>query len=169
LAFPLHPEIPEDGWTLEELFKGRSINLEEVLERLERVAGEEGLPFGKRAMTYNSRLAQELGKWAETKGLGEDFHKAVFHAYFAEGRNIGKIPVLQDMVEALGLSVDEMKEVLEKRSFRKAVDSDWSLARQWEITAVPTFVIQNRAVVGAQPYEVLEKFVVESGIGERRL
>ena len=43
-----------------------------------------------------------------------------------------------------------------------------SLARRWEITAVPTFILQDRAVVGAQPYGVLEKFVVESGVGERK-
>jgi predicted DsbA family dithiol-disulfide isomerase len=32
----------------------------------------------KRKKTYNSRLAQELGKWAETKGKGDEYHDAVF-------------------------------------------------------------------------------------------
>ena len=31
------------------------------------------------------------------------------------------------------------------------------------VTGVPTFVVGDRAVVGAQPYEALEKLVVEAG------
>jgi len=82
-SLPLHPEIPEEGMTLQELFKGR-IDLESVKARLMRVAREEGLPFGPRDMTYSSRLAQELGKWAESEGRGKAYHDAVFRAYFAE-------------------------------------------------------------------------------------
>ncbi len=96
VAFPLHPEIPEEGLTLEELFRGRNSDMDEMMARLKRVAREEGLPLGDRRRTYNSRLAQELGKWAEEKGRGEDFHAAVFRAYFADGKNIGKQQVLAD-------------------------------------------------------------------------
>jgi predicted DsbA family dithiol-disulfide isomerase len=90
VAFPLHPETPEEGTTLQELFKGRGIELEGMKARLMQVAREEGLPFGPRDKTYNSRLAQELGKWAESKGRGKAYHDAVFRGYFAEGKNIGK-------------------------------------------------------------------------------
>jgi predicted DsbA family dithiol-disulfide isomerase len=49
--------------------------------------------------------------------------------------------------------------VLEKRTFKAAVDADWKLARQYGITGVPTFVVGRHGVVGAQPYEVLEQLV----------
>jgi predicted DsbA family dithiol-disulfide isomerase len=39
-------------------------------------------------MTYNSRLAQELGKWVETRGKGDQYHDAVFQAYFVDGKNL---------------------------------------------------------------------------------
>lgn len=74
MAFPLHPEIPEAGQSLEELFKGRDVDIPAMLARLQQVAGAEGLPFGERTMTYNSRLAQELGKWAEEMDAGDCFH-----------------------------------------------------------------------------------------------
>jgi len=43
-----------------------------MMVRLKNAADAEGLPWGTRKMTYNSRLAQELGKWAEEKGRGDE-------------------------------------------------------------------------------------------------
>jgi predicted DsbA family dithiol-disulfide isomerase len=57
-------------------------------ERLRQVAAAEGVPLAERSRTCNSRRAQELGKWAEEQGRGEVYHRAVYHAYFVEGRNI---------------------------------------------------------------------------------
>jgi predicted DsbA family dithiol-disulfide isomerase len=122
----------------------------------------EGLPYGERTMTYNSRLSQELGKWADTKPDGEAFHDAMFRAYFVEARDISNLDVLLDIVQQVGLSVDGAREVLEKRTFKDAVDSDWKLSRQYGITGVPTFVVGRQGVVGAQPYEVLEQLVKEA-------
>ena len=134
---------------------------------LKHVARSLNLPFGDRTMTYNSRLAQELGKWAEREGRGEDFHEAAFRAYFAEGKNIAKTGVLVDLARALGLSGKAAQKVIEERSFREVVDSDWSLSRSAGITAVPTFMMSGDAVVGAQPYEILEQLMDNSGVPRR--
>ena len=166
-AFPLHPEIPEEGLTLEELFAGRSVDMDAMRLRLKKVAEELGLPLGNRKMTFNSRLAQELAKWAETQGNGDEFHEAVFRAYFVEGRNIGKVDELADLAKSVGLAEQEAKKVLQLRTFRKAVDSDWSQARAMGISAVPTFVLNNGTVVGAQPYEVLEQFLKNNEVKKR--
>ena len=166
-AFPLHPDTPEEGLALEKLFAGRSIDLGEVMARLKKVAEEEGLPFGERHMAYNSRLAQELGKWAESQGTGEAFHNAVFRAYFVEGRNICKIEELIDVARSVDLSGEEARKTLEARGFKEAVDSDWSRARSMGVTAVPTFLLAQRFVVVAQPYEVLEELLNVSGIKKR--
>ena len=110
--------------TLEELFAGRPINIEQVLDHLARVADELGLPLGKREKTYNSRLAQELGKLAEKQGLGEPFHMAAFKAYFADGWNIGLESTLVDLGMSVGLSEADVQDALEKRTFKHAVDED---------------------------------------------
>ncbi len=60
--------MPDEGRSLEDLFAGQPVDIDQVMARLKAVARELGLPFGDRAMTYNSRLAQELGHWAETEG-----------------------------------------------------------------------------------------------------
>jgi predicted DsbA family dithiol-disulfide isomerase len=113
-------------------------------------------------MTYNSRLAQELGKWADTQPGGEVLHDALFRAYFVEARDISQPAVLLEIAQKVGLSVDGAREVLEKRTFKAVVDADWKLARQYGITGVPTFVVGRRGVVGAQPYEALEQLVREA-------
>ena len=118
-------------------------------------------------MTYNSRLAQELGKWAESKGKGEEFHNAVFRAYFVDCKNIKQVPVLVELSKSLNLSGEDAQRVIEKREFKEAVDLDWARARDIGITAVPTFVMDGKMVVGAQSYEVMEKFLTVNDVKKR--
>jgi len=158
-AFPLHPDIPEDGLALAELFKGTNIDVTKVKTRLRDAAAELGLPMGEREKTYNTRLAQELAKWAEEKVKGDAFHRAVFRAYFVDGRNIGKSDELVSIAEGLGLSGDEARKALASRMCKEAVDADWARAKELGITAVPTFAMNQGKIAGAQPYEVLEKFI----------
>lgn len=137
-----------------------------MMARLKKVAEEERLPFGDRKMTYNSRLAQELSKWAESNGYGPAYHDAMFRAYFADGRNIAKISELLFITEALGMDEGEVRQVLEKRTFKEDVDADWQRSRAYKVTAVPTFFIGDKNLVGAQSYATLEKFVQE-GVEKR--
>jgi predicted DsbA family dithiol-disulfide isomerase len=167
IAFPLHPETPEEGLTLEELFSGRSINIKKIMSHLKQVAEEVGLPLSEREKTYNSRLAQELAKWAEREGRGDPYHEAVFRAYFVGGRNIGKIDELVDVAKSIGLSEEEARSVLELRAYQEAVDSDWRRSRALGVTAVPTFVVDHQAVIGFQSYEVLEQFLKNCGAESR--
>ena len=132
------------------------------------MAKEIGVPFGERTMTYNSRLAQELAKWAESKGKEDAFHEAVFRAYYVEAKNIGKRETLLELVKCTGLDEEEARSVLESRSYRKAVDSDWARCSELDITAVPTFQMDGDRIVGAQPYEVLEQFLRRHGVEERK-
>ena len=154
--------------TLEALFAGRDYDIEASKQRLKQVAKELGLPLGDRKMTFNSRLAQELGKWAESKGKGDPYHEAVFRAYYVDGINIGKADELLRLVRSVGLPEKEARSVLEERTYRKEVDADWSRCRQLGVTAVPTFFVDRQSVVGAQPYEVLEQFLKGCGAKKRK-
>ena len=159
IAFPLHPDIPEGGLALADLFKGAQIDINKVQARLKEVAADLGLPLGERSRTYNTRLAQELAKWAETQRPGDAFHRAVFKAYFAEGRDIGAIDQLVDIADTSGLSGEAARKALLSGAYKSAVDADWERCEKMGITAVPTFVMGTGRITGAQPYEVLEKFL----------
>jgi predicted DsbA family dithiol-disulfide isomerase len=165
--FPLHPETPAEGRSLAELFAGRSnVDRKAMHAQMKARMDAEGLPYGERTMTYNSRLAQELGKWADTQPGGEAFHDAMFRAYFVETRDISNPEILLEIAGRVGLPVEGAREVLEKRTFKAAVDRDWELSRRYGVTGVPTFVAGRQGVVGAQPYEILEKLVQEAAKGD---
>lgn len=159
IAFPLHPETPPQGSTLEQLFAGRGMDIPAMLERLKAAAAQEGLPWGMRTMTFNSRRAQELGKWAEEQGKGEAFHDAMFRAYFAEGKNIYDLAVLSQEAAKVGLEPDEALEAVESGRYAPAVDKDWAYSRQVGISAVPSFLAGGRLVVGPSPMPSLKKLV----------
>jgi len=157
--FPLHPDTPQDGKSLEALFAGRGYDIPKMQAQMRARMAAEGLPYGDRKMTYNSRLAQELAKWAESQPGGEAIHDALFRAYFVDGKNIGDPAELLRIVESIGLPLEQAREVLETRSYKSALDADWEKSRRYGVTGVPTFVLGERGVVGAQPYEALEALV----------
>jgi predicted DsbA family dithiol-disulfide isomerase len=167
IAFPLHPETPEQGQTLEELFAGRSFDVKAAMLRIKQVTDQVGLPMAERTKTYNSRLAQELAKWAESKGKGDQYHRAVFQAYYVSGSNIAKVEELVGIAESIDLPGKEARSVLQERMYRASVDADWTRSRELGITAVPTFVMNGQSIVGAQPYEVLESFIKTAGATRR--
>ena len=161
--FPLHPETPSEGRKLEDLF---STGPEEIAAKNTRMRGlmaADGLPYADRTHTYNSRLAQEIGAWAETQQPTRNIHDAFFHAYFVDRLNIGDSDVILKIVEDCGLDVEDAKRVLSDRTFKDAVDADWAKSHQYGVTGVPTFVAGGRGLVGAQPVDAIEHLLAEAG------
>jgi predicted DsbA family dithiol-disulfide isomerase len=165
--FPLHPDTPAEGRAMAEFYAERNLDPEEMYARMKRLMDAEGLPYGRRTHTYNSRLAQELGKWADTQPGGAALHDALYRAYFVEARNIGGVEVLIDVAQAVGLPADEARAVLAERRFKAAVDQDWAKSRAYGVTGVPTFVAGGQGVVGAQPYEVIAQLLEQAGAPRR--
>ena len=120
---------------------------------------EADLEYGERSHTFNSRLAQELGKWADTQNEKSEIHDLIYRAYFVEGKNISDMGELLKIAETAGFDRTSAKEILEKRSFKLIVDEDWKKSRELGITGVPTFQNNQHLLVGCQPYEILEHFV----------
>jgi len=138
-----------------------------MMQNLRKTAADFGLPLGNRQKTYNSRLAQELGKWAETKDTGDAFHAEAFKVYFVDGKNIAKLPVLLDLAEFTGLNRKEAESVILNRTFKEAVDEDWALSMKNGIKAVLTFKMKKDQLVGAQSYSTLEKLLISNGVKKR--
>ena len=156
IHFPLHPETPAEGKSLAELFAGRAIS--EVKKRLQDLMAEAGLPYGNRTHTFNSRLAQELGKWADTQEGGDKIHDLLYRAYFVDNVNIGNVDELVKIAACADLNESAARKVIVERQFEAEVDEDWKRSRAIGVTGVPTFYANEMAVVGCQPYDVLEKF-----------
>ncbi len=103
-----------------------------------------------------------MSKWAEEQGQGDDFHNEIFLAYFAEGLNISKVPVLQKICSRLDLDPLEALRILLEKTYKKIVDADWRYASSCGVRAVPTFSMNDRLLVGAQPYSKLEQLITSA-------
>jgi len=157
--FPLHPETPQEGRTLLELFQSNPDDIKEKNIRMKGLMDQEELPYIDRTHTYNSRLAQEIGAWAETIQKNTSIHDNFFEAYFVKGLNIGLEEVILDVVSNSGLDINEARSVIKDRTFKKNIDEDWKKSRKYGVTGVPTFVYSGQSLVGAQPYENLVQFL----------
>jgi predicted DsbA family dithiol-disulfide isomerase len=165
--FPLHPDTPPEGREMAGFYAQRGLDPEAMYQRMKGLMDAEGLPYGRRTHTYNSRLAQELGKWADTQPGGAALHDALYKAYFVDARNIGDPDILVEIAETVGLDGTEARQVLEERRFKDAVDADWQKSAAYGVTGVPTFVAARYGVVGAQPYEALAQLVERAGAAKR--
>jgi predicted DsbA family dithiol-disulfide isomerase len=143
------------------------VDLPAVMDHLRAVAEQLALEFRDRVYTYNSRLAQELGKWAEARGQGHAYHLALFKAYFADGLNIADTDTLVSVCSGLGLDEVEARKVIDARTYRHQVDHDWQRSRKLGITAVPTFRLSSFNLVGAQPYQKLADLLVDHNVPSR--
>ena len=110
--FPLHADTPMEGLSLEELFAGRDMDMDAMYTRMKGMMDEEGLPYAKRTHTYNSRLAQELGKWADTQPGGDAIHMKLYQAYFVDQKNIADI----DLLVSIPRLVRNFKAVLARKT-----------------------------------------------------
>ena len=150
-----------------ELYAGRNVDPEAMYLRMKALMDAEGLPYGRRTHTHNSRLAQELGKWADTQPGGGAIHDKLYRAYFVDARNIGDPDILVEIAEAAGLDGKEARRVIDGRVFKDEIDADWQKSAAYGVTGVPTFVAARYGVVGAQPYEALAQLVEKAGAAKR--
>ena len=159
--YPLHPEIPPEGLVFADFFNRMGMDGEKIKNRLKMQLQAEGLPGGGVNMLCNTRLAQELAKWAEAEHPACDLPKRLFTAYFGDGANISDVDTLVSIAEEVGLPGDTAREVLENRSYRSQVEADWQRAREVGVTAVPTYLMGGQRIVGFQPYVRFEEIMNE--------
>lgn len=166
-AFPLHPDTPKEGRNLDEIYQRYPYPKADMLEHLRRNARALNMPFCERSKVFNSRMAQELGAWAESQDAGEKFHKAAFGAYFINNRNLADREVLLDIVRQIGLDPTTAVMVMDQGTYSDVVERDWQRADELEIDVVPTFVIGENILIGAQEYRSLSKFVNQNSVAKR--
>lgn len=145
------------------MFADRDIDIPSARAYMKKVAQDLNLPYNDGDMAYNSRKAQELGLWAEEQGRGEAYHMAAFKAYFVDNVNLSDMDVLKNIAASAGLNPKQAAEVVEKRLYSDAVDEEWTYSRESMVSAIPSFKAGGRMLVGAKPYETMEKLLLDAG------
>lgn len=156
MGYELHPETPPQGKLIKEAFPG--VDRQKMLENFRRAGEPYGVEFSGMNLIANSSLALQASELARDRGKYEQAHARLFKAYFQEELNIGDKQVLVKLFHELDITEDELVEALDKQLYLPRLERARELARQYEITAVPTFIINGKQkIVGAQSYQVFKR------------
>lgn len=159
--YQLSPDTPAEGRELAPYLRSRGYDVTEASARLMALMDREGLAWNVAPdrMAYNTQRAQELAAWAESNGVGEPIHDALFQAYQVDNRNVWDLDVLAAIAASVGLDPDDARAAIAAGRFAPAVAQDQVTARQVGVSSVPTYVAGGRGVIGAQSVDVLRQLV----------
>ena len=133
-------------------------DVEGMTRRLNSMGAPFGLTFQKIVNISNSRLSLEAGEFAKDQGRFDEFHKAIFKAYFSQGNNIGNVDVLKQIGTEAGLDADALEKALQGGTYQHLLDTAKEEAARLGITAAPTFILNGKErIVGAQSIDVFRE------------
>lgn len=149
----LHPEIPAEGRPLTE-----SETEIEAGATIRDMIDHDGLPWRVRESRANTRrallLAQAVHLYRREAFLR--VHMALFHAVFAEGRNIGEPAVVRSIAETEGVG-DLVAAAWGTSEPVELFLSHVEAAQELEITSIPALVVSGRVFPGAASMDILEQ------------
>lgn len=133
---------------------------QQIIGHVTAIAATEGIEFHMdRALRANTLLAHRLLVLTEATGHQPALKERLLRAYFEHGLDIGDPDVLADCAADVGLDRDRARAFLDTDDAAAEVRQWLQVARDNEITAVPTFVFagphgQGWMVPGAQESDV---------------
>jgi len=155
--FLLDPGTPPEGVDLRERLKKKyGGDPDAMFGRVEGAARAAGIPldFSKIRRSVNTVRAHTLLRAAldgGAKAQGE-LARALFDAYFLEGRDIGQVDVLASLAAAHGLDEATARHVVTDDVQLAQTRKEATEAAAQGITGVPFFILDGRlALSGAQP------------------
>jgi len=157
-SFQLDPGAPvDDPVPVREAYAakfGGAARAEAILDHVTRTAAEEGIEFrmdiAVRANTLLAHRALHFARLGDSDSQGR-LKQHLLAAYFTEGRNIADPAVVEDCAVTAGLDAAALREWLAGGGGSTEVAADIAEAGRREITAVPSFVLDDRFTIpGAQ-------------------
>ncbi|MFD3318890.1 DsbA family oxidoreductase [Alteromonas macleodii] len=166
--FELNPNMPEEGQNLREhIMEKYGISEQQSVENRARLvqAGKElgfAFNFTDDSRMQNTFKAHQLIHFAAQNGLEEEMKLSLFNAYFTDGKDVNDLGVLVELAESVGLDKTEAEAVIKSEKYAQAVREEETIWMQRGIQSVPTFVIGNQGVAGAQEPATLAAFISQA-------
>jgi predicted DsbA family dithiol-disulfide isomerase len=160
-GFQIHPEWPAEGMPAEQWRPDMDPKTREALwERIGAMGAAAGVEMKAPRTLANSLLALQAAEFAAEAGAAEAFEDRVFRAYFSESLNIGKRDVLVDLgaeVGLVGLDRAALGDALDSGKYAMRVKNHAQAASHLGISGVPTLLIGDWPLVGAQSEDVMRR------------
>jgi predicted DsbA family dithiol-disulfide isomerase len=162
--FELNPHMPPEGQEIAEHIAQKYGSTREQMLRNQEVIRARGADLGftfdmsKRSRVYNTFDAHRLLHWAELEGRQRELKRALFAAYFTDGKNPGDRDVLIDLARQAGLDPARAREILESGLYADEVRARERFYGERGIQAVPSVIVNDQYLIqGGQPVEVFER------------
>jgi predicted DsbA family dithiol-disulfide isomerase len=159
--FQLRPEMPAGGRPWREFANekfGGMAQAEQIFARVTQIGAQDGLDFRFDRITSapNTADAHRLILLAQEHGQAWQVARALFTAYFSDGRDLNDQNQLVAIAASNGLPAEQARACLASSAGRSEVEQSQLEATYRGINSVPCYVIDGRyAVLGAQPVETL--------------
>jgi predicted DsbA family dithiol-disulfide isomerase len=155
----IHPEYPLEGIPRAQLGVGY---YSQAWLHVERMAAERGIEMRPSPILANSSLALIATEYARLRDRFLPFHEAVYRAYWLDGQNIGELRVLLTLAQQVGLDPGGLKAYFQEGNWEQALEAQQRSAAAYHVSGVPTVVIGDEVIVGAQPYDVFRDAVLKA-------
>lgn len=162
-AYELRPGLPPEG--IPRTPKAGEVN--GFQPYLSERADELGLKLKRSPIVPCSRPALEVAEHAREHGKFDQFHLAVFKAYWEEAKNIGLKSVIREIVEECGLDAYEVERCLDEGRYTQAIKTQSEEAKRSGINGIPAYVVGGFLIEGVQPYEFFQR-AVEAALGKNK-
>ena len=112
-------------------------------------------------MGPESQWAAEASECAAEQDAFWEYHDFLYENQNGENRGAFSQDNLIQFAGQLGLDEDAFNQCLDSGKYTDIVQQEKQIAQQLGVQSTPTFVINGRPVVGAQPFESFQQ-VIES-------
>ncbi|OJF68355.1 disulfide bond formation protein DsbA [Alteromonas sp. V450] len=166
--FELNPNMPEEGQNLREhIMEKYGISEQQSTENRKRLveAGESlgfSFNFNDDSRMQNTFKAHQVVHLAAEYGFEEEMKLRLFHAYFTESKNINDDSILIAEAAKVGIDKQAVESALSTGKYAEVVREHEQLWMRRGIQSVPTFVIGNQGVAGAQEPSTLAAFIQQA-------
>jgi predicted DsbA family dithiol-disulfide isomerase len=173
--FELNPQMPPDGQDITEHLTQKYGTTREQQAAAREAIRERGKAVGfefrkeGRDRIYNTFDAHRLLHWAGIEGADRQLalKKALFKAYFTDGRSPADRDVLVDSAVAAGLDAKRAREILDSDEYADDVREREGFYQSHGIHAVPAVIVNDRHLIqGGQPPEVFEQALRQIASGQ---
>ncbi|MFM0061483.1 DsbA family oxidoreductase [Paraburkholderia phytofirmans] len=171
VPFELNPAMPAEGMdrrayrTQKFGSWARSQSMDAQVTAAGLAAGAQ-FDYDKVLRTPNTRLAHRLMHFAQQRNEPHRtaaLYQALYAAYFAEGRDIGLLETLVDIAAEHAFDANEVRAYLLSSAGNQEVEAARDRADKLGVQAVPTILIDGRAISGAQPPVVFTNALRSAG------
>ena len=166
--FELNPDMPPGGQDITEHIAQKYGATPEQSAANQEAIRDRGAALGfqfsmdKRGRIYNTFDAHRLLHWAELEGRQYALKRALFTAYFTDGRDPSAHEVLTSLAAEAGLDQDHAARILASGEYADEVREREKMYLDLGIHSVPAMIINDKYLLqGGQPVEAFEAALLQ--------